>query len=157
MGQERRLTCAGSGENEGRLIRRGFDCGYLIRVKGELSAGWILRSLHALKSGTFVCAFSGMHINQKVASLGLEAILFLCFGCSEQATVSSVPTGSKFAGDSTASAGDLRRELDPLLIELQSKVRLNFADDFPYALRDDLKEELALSLEALVTEAYAGR
>lgn len=59
---------------------------------------------------------------------------------------------SDTSGPSAQAA--FRQQLEPLLLELQDQVRLDFAAEFPYALRDDLKEELALSLEALVLEAY---
>lgn len=71
----------------------------------------------------------------------------------------SHPAGTRAVGSDTAriaAEAQRRRELEPVLLELQEQVRLNFADEFPHALRDDLKEELALSLEALVLEAYAG-
>lgn len=54
----------------------------------------------------------------------------------------------------TADPTTQRMQLEPLLLELQAQVQLNFSEEFPDALRDDLKEELALSLEALVMEVY---
>jgi hypothetical protein len=83
----------------------------------------------------------------------LPALAMLAVGLAFLLSKGAPPEPKSDTSGPSAQAA-LRQQLEPLLLELQDQVRLDFAAEFPYALRDDLKEELALSLEALVLEAY---